>query len=100
VPAVAVEEISPQASLLEKAAPRVPAEERPWKSGASAPRKAGRNDLGFSPAVANRLRDLPYTFRRSADCASPFASALSSRGTCEMENASDRASFRQVQCKE
>lgn len=38
--------------------------------------------------------------RRSADWASRFASALLSRGTCEMENFSARASFRQVQCKE
>src|SRR6266566_3183116 len=40
------------------------------------------------------------TRRRNADCASPLASALSSRGTCEMENFSERASLRQVQCKE
>lgn len=42
-----------------------------------------------------------YLFRRrSAACANPFASALLSRGTCEMENFSARASLRQVQCKE
>ena len=39
-------------------------------------------------------------FRRSAACASPLASAFSSLRTCEMENASERASFRQVQCRE
>jgi hypothetical protein len=38
--------------------------------------------------------------RRRADCARPFASALLSRGTCEMENFSDRANFWQVQCSE
>ena len=40
-----------------------------------------------------------YRFR-SAVCAKRFASTLNSRGTCEMENASDRASFRHVQCNE
>ena len=39
-------------------------------------------------------------FRRKAACASSFASALFSRRTWEMENASERASFRQVQCRE
>ena len=43
---------------------------------------------------------LLYLFRRSAACANPFASALFSRGTCEMENFNARASLRQVQCKE
>jgi hypothetical protein len=38
--------------------------------------------------------------RRRADCARPFASALLSRGTCEMENFSERANFWQVQCRE
>jgi hypothetical protein len=41
-----------------------------------------------------------YFRRRNAVCASPFASALFSRGTCEMENFKARASLRQVQCKE
>ncbi len=62
--------------------------------------RVSRSDPGFSPVVAIRLRTIPYAFRRSADCASPFASALLSRGTCEIENVSDRASFRQVQCNE
>ena len=47
------------------------------------------------------LNERSYLFRRrSADCASPFASALFSRGTWEMENFSARASLRQVQCSE
>src|SRR5215471_19097106 len=37
---------------------------------------------------------------RSTACANPFASAFSSRRTWEIEKASDRASFRQVQCSE
>jgi hypothetical protein len=47
------------------------------------------------------LKLVYYLFRRrSAAWANPFASALFSRGTCEMENFSARASLRQVQCKE
>jgi hypothetical protein len=45
-------------------------------------------------------RDTQEVCRRRADCARPFASALLSRGTCEMENLSDRANFWQVQCSE
>jgi hypothetical protein len=45
-------------------------------------------------------RDTQEVRRRRADCARPFASALLSRGTCEMENFSDRANFWQVQCSE
>jgi hypothetical protein len=72
-----------------------------WKSGASAPRKNQRNGFGLQPGGCNGSQDdYFYVFRRNADCAKPLASALFSRGTCEMENASDRANFRQVQCRE
>src|ERR1700674_3235934 len=54
----------------------------------------------FGAPPARRCKQRLYTRRRSADCASPLASALFSRGTCEMENFSACASLRQVQCKE
>src|ERR1035437_3394215 len=72
-------------------------------------REVSRNSprRGTKPKVPERFpsqrrckQRLYAVRRRSADCASPFASALLSRGTCEMENFSERASFRQVQCKE
>lgn len=56
------------------------------------------NEKGGMPGAECQL--LISHFRRRAACASSLASAFSSRRTWEMENASERASFRQVQCKE
>lgn len=55
---------------------------------------AAREQTGI-PAV----RDYRTLFR-TAEFASRLASTLSSRGMCDMEKASERANFWQVQCRE
>ena len=59
---------------------------RPLVSGDA----GGVNSLAASAGGAEITQEV---CRRRADCARPFASALLSRGTCEMENFSDRANF-------
>src|SRR5438270_1059913 len=55
-------------------------------------------------STADLIKQPTYFFaafrRRSADCANRLASTLNSRLTCEMENFSERASLRHVQCSE
>ncbi len=71
------------------------------KCGKSIGRDVARNVcLAIIGNAASKTLQATYTRRRNAVCASPLASALFSRGTCEMENFKARASLRQVQCKE
>src|SRR6266498_2116368 len=51
-------------------------------------------------SIVSVTEALTLALRRTAELASRLASALFSRGMCDMEKSSERANFRQVQCRE
>jgi hypothetical protein len=58
------------------------------------------SSIGLSVQLAVRFPRCLQAGWRAAELASPLASVLCSRLTCEMEKASVRANFRQIQLRE
>jgi hypothetical protein len=58
------------------------------------------SSIGLSVRLIVRSPRCLQSCWRAAELASPLASVLCSRSTCEMEKASVRANFRQIQLRE
>jgi len=106
--------VSGRSAVPPKPAPTAPNKVTTRKPAASVSRSPPKRESGCKSdhgEVQSRGRRRPrhieqgvsvhgLYLRRRADWAKPFASALFSRGTCEMENFRERANFWQVQCRE